>query len=161
MPYRITCVCLGNICRSPMAEAVLRDRIEAAGLSDAVEVDSAGTGHFHIGHDADPRALATLKSAGYDLRHAARQFEAHWLERSDLILAMDSANLAALRTVAQHHGVAADHVRLFRSFDPEAEPDAEVPDPYYGGDEGFLDVLHLIERASDGIVGHVRQELNS
>lgn len=160
MPYRITCVCLGNICRSPMAEAVLRDRIERAGMSDAVAVDSAGTGHWHIGHDADPRALATLSAAGYDLRHAARQFEPHWLERSDLILAMDRQNLSDLRTIARRHGVAADHVRLFRSFDPAAEPDPEVPDPYYGGDDGFTDVLELVERASDGIVVHLRQELS-
>lgn len=143
-----------------MAEAVLRDRLEQAGLSDAVEVDSAGTGHWHVGNDADPRALATLANAGYDLRHAARQFESHWLERSDLILAMDRQNLRDLRALAERHGVPADHVRLFRSFDSDAEPDPEVPDPYYGGDEGFTDVLRLIERASDGIVAHVQGELD-
>ncbi len=159
MAYRITCVCLGNICRSPMAEAVLRERFAAAGLD--VEVDSAGTGAWHVGNDADPRALATLAAAGYDLSHSARRFEPEWLEGSQLVLAMDRDNYEALLALADRHDVPAEHVRLLRSFDPGAAPTAEVPDPYYGGRDGFTDVLRLIEQAADGVVDHVRAELRS
>ena len=161
MPYVITCVCLGNICRSPMAEAVLRQRFSDAGLGDDVVVDSAGTGAWHVGNDADPRTLATLAAAGYDLSHAARKFEPEWLERSQLILAMDRDNHEALLALAERHDVPAEHVRLLRSFDPAAGPDAEVPDPYYGGRDGFTDVLHMIESAADGVVAHVRSELTA
>ena len=159
--YLITCVCLGNICRSPMAEAVLRRRFDEAGLGDDVVVDSAGTGAWHVGDDADPRALATLSEAGYDLAHAARRFESEWLERSHLILAMDRANFEALLELAERHDVAPEHVRLLRSFDPTAGPDAEVPDPYYGGADGFVRVLEMIERAAEGVVAQVRTELSA
>ncbi len=144
-----------------MAEAVLRQRFVAAGLGDDVVVDSAGTGAWHVGNDADPRTLATLAAAGYDLSHAARKFEPEWLERSQLILAMDRENHSALLALAERHDVPADHVRLMRSFDPAAAPDAEVPDPYYGGRDGFTDVLHMIESAADGVVAHVRAELTA
>lgn len=157
--YRITCVCLGNICRSPMAESVLRQKLAAAGLDGRVEVDSAGTAGYHEGSDADPRALAALADGGYRLQHTARQFHPDWLTTSQLILVMDADNLSDVRVLARQHGVAADHVRLLRSFDPDAGPDADVPDPYYGGPDGFAHVLHLIERAADGIVAYVRAQL--
>lgn len=144
-----------------MAEAVLRQRFEDAGLGRDVVVDSAGTGAWHVGNDADPRTLATLAAAGYDLSHAARKFEPEWLERSQLILAMDRENYQALLTLAERHDVPADHVRLLRSFDAAAESDAEVPDPYYGGRDGFTDVLQMIEDAADGVVAYVRQELTA
>lgn len=156
-PYRVTCVCLGNICRSPMAEAVLRQRFSDAGLP--VEVDSAGTAAYHAGADADPRALAALAAGGYRLRHTARRFHPDWLTTSRLVLVMDADNLADIRVLARRHGVDAGHVRLLRSFDPDAGGDADVPDPYYGGDDGFAHVLHLVERAADGVVAHVRAEL--
>ncbi len=160
MTYRITCVCLGNICRSPMAEAVLRQRLESAGLAHDVVVDSAGTGGLHAGDDADPRARATLTAAGYDLSHSARRFEPGWLESSHLILAMDTDNYDALLELAERHDMPADHIRLLRSFDPAAAPGAEVPDPYYGGADGFDDVLAMIERAADGVLAHVRAGLS-
>ncbi len=157
----ITCVCLGNICRSPMAEAVLRQRFDDAGLGDDVTVDSAGTGAWHVGEDADRRALATLREAGYDLSHAARRFEPEWLERSHLILAMDRDNYEALLALAERHDVPAEHIRLMRSFDPTAAPDAEVPDPYYGGADGFSEVLAMLQRAGDGVVAHVTEQLHA
>lgn len=157
--YRITCVCLGNICRSPMAEAVLRRHVQHAGLAGQVEVDSAGTAGYHVGDDADRRALATLLGAGYDLAHRARKFDADWFDQSHLILAMDQSNYADLLDLAREVGADTGHVRLLRSFDPTADPGAEVPDPYYGGADGFREVLAMIERAGAGVVDHVRSHL--
>ncbi len=155
--YRITVVCLGNICRSPIGEAVLRTRIEAAGLTASVCVDSAGTGDWHLGHGADPRALSTLDAAGYDHDHVARQISASWLDDIDLLLAMDEANYRDLQRMLARSG-ASPALRMMRSFDPalsdlpEPHPDLAVPDPYYGGPEGFAEVLQMIEKAADGIV---------
>lgn len=155
--YRITAVCLGNICRSPIAEAVLRDRVVAAGLGEIVVVDSAGTGDWHIGRDADPRTIATLSHHDYPLDHRARQIQADWFADLDLVLAMDSSNYENLRIMAAEAGVDAD-IRMIRSFDPELShldephPELDVPDPYYGGDDGFVDVLRMIERAADALV---------
>ena len=114
-----------------------------------------------MGDDADPRALATLRAAGYDLSHSARRFEPEWLERSQLILAMDRDNYDALLLLAERHDVAPEHVRLLRSFDPSAGPGAEVPDPYYGGPDGFADVLAMIERAAQGVVAYVTEDLHA
>jgi len=156
--YRITAVCLGNICRSPIAEAVIRDRVDAAGLGDVVVVDSAGTGDWHLGHGADPRSLSTLAANSYDLDgHISRQITADWFDRLDLVLAMDSANYHDLQAMAARAGVAPD-LHMFRSFDPglahltAPHPELDVPDPYYGGVDGFGDVLAMIEQAADGLI---------
>lgn len=141
-----------------MAEAVLSARFDEAGLDDEVMVDSAGTSGWHIGDDADARARATLADAGYTLDHSGRRFEPEWFETSDLVLAMDADNYAELVESAERYGAAWDHVRLLRSFDPTAPPEAEVPDPYYGGRDGFREVLSMIERAADGVVDFVRAE---
>ena len=156
-PYRITVVCLGNICRSPIGEVVLRDRVTTAGLGDRVVVDSAGTGDWHLGHGADPRSLAVLDSHGYEHSHTARQITPTWMSEIDLLLAMDETNYANLERIVAHSGVEPE-LRMMRSFDPalahlpEPHPDLDVPDPYYGGPEGFVDVLQMLERASDGVV---------
>src|SRR5690606_16959328 len=156
-PYRICVVCLGNICRSPMAEVVLRAVLERRGLADAVVVDSAGTGGWHVGEPMDERAAATLAAAGYDgSRHRARRFEPSWFAERDLVLAMDRENLRTLRRLAPPEGA---DVRLFRSFDPDAPEDAEVPDPYYGGREGFVRVLEMVEAAAEGIADHAARVL--
>ena len=156
-PYRITVVCLGNICRSPIGEAVLRSRLAESGLADRVQVDSAGTGDWHLGHPADPRALATLDAHGYPHDHVARQIAPHWMDGIDLLLAMDEANYADLQAMLGG-STEGPELRMMRSFDPALahlpEPHAEltVPDPYYGGPEGFDEVLRMIETAADGIV---------
>lgn len=159
-PYRITTVCLGNICRSPMAEAVIRARIEVAGLEARVRVDSAGTDGWHIGEDADPRALQTLRAAGYDLVHSGRQITTEWfLEpgRPDLLLTMDSSNYATVVSLAPDEA-ARERVRMMRSFDPAlaglpaGDPRLDVPDPWYGDHDGFADVLAMLEAAADGLV---------
>lgn len=150
-PYRIALVCLGNICRSPMADVVLAARLADAGLADRVRVSSSGTGDWHVGKPMDRRAAATLTSAGYDAsRHRARHFDAGWLEDHDLVLVMDRTNLADV-------GGAGDRVRLFRDFDP-VDPGGEVPDPYYGGGDGFEEVLAMVERTVATLVAQLQQE---
>jgi len=153
MAYRIALVCLGNICRSPIAHVVLEDRLVRAGLDDRVEVSSSGTGGWHVGEPMDRRAAAVLRDADYDpSRHRARTFSTDWYAEHDLLLAMDHSNLADMvdqaPTVAQQA-----QVRMFREFDPLAtEGDDEVPDPWYGGADGFRDVLAMIERTTDALV---------
>jgi protein-tyrosine phosphatase len=145
-------VCLGNICRSPTAHVVLASRLVDAGLADQVEVASAGTGDWHVGNPMDERAAATLTTAGYDAsRHRAQQYDASWPEAYDLVLVMDRANLADV-------GGRTPRVRMFRDFDP-VDPGGEVPDPYYGGDDGFEEVLAMVERTSDAIVAALPQAL--
>ena len=161
MTYRVTAVCMGNICRSPMAEAVIRAHLHDADLDD-VTVDSAGTGAWHVGNDADPRALQALRARGYDLDHAARQIDATWLEPGrapDLVLAMDWSNHEDLRRL----GVEEGRLRMLRSFDPSlahlahGHEDLVVPDPYYGAVNGFDEVLDMIEGASRGLVDDLRR----
>ncbi|TDQ46600.1 low molecular weight protein-tyrosine-phosphatase [Actinorugispora endophytica] len=149
-PYRVCVVCLGNICRSPMAEKILVAHLERAGIADAVRVDSAGTGDWHVGADMDPRAAAALRTHGYPGGHVARRFDQEWFAERDLVLAMDVDNLDDLRGLAPDDGAAA-RVRLFRSFAPGVGPNPEVPDPYYGGDDGFTTVLNMIEFAAKGL----------
>lgn len=160
-PYRIALVCLGNICRSPMADVVLHHRLVAAGLERDVEVTSAGTGDWHVGNPMDRRAAALLTSHGYDASaHRAQLFAAHWFADHDLVLAMDESNLEELRS---EFGDALDdpaRLMLFREYDPRAHGgDREVPDPYYGGDDGFATVLSMIERTCDEIVAALDRTL--
>lgn len=157
--YRIALVCLGNICRSPMAHVVLADRIAAAGLDDRVEVISSGTGDWHIGHPMDRRAAATLHAAGYDgSAHRAQQVVASWLDDCDVLLAMDRQNLSDLLALAPG-GADPARVRLYGEFDP-ATPGAEVPDPYYGGDEGFAEVLAMVERTAGVLVDRLAEAVS-
>ncbi|MBF8190499.1 low molecular weight phosphotyrosine protein phosphatase [Nonomuraea sp. K274] len=156
MTYRVCLVCMGNICRSPMAEAVLRRTLADRGLAGQVTVESAGTGGWHAGDPMDERALEILTARGYDgSEHRARQFTRDWFDRYDLVLAMDRDNLTTLRRLAP----AGVEVGLFRSFDPAAPEGAEVPDPYYGGREGFEEVLELVESASEGVAKHIADEM--
>ncbi|WP_344976466.1 low molecular weight protein-tyrosine-phosphatase [Salinactinospora qingdaonensis] len=154
-PYRICLVCLGNICRSPMAEQVLRTDLERAGLGEAVVLDSAGTGNWHIGSGMDERAAATLRVHGYPTEHVARVFQPAWFAERDLVLAMDTDNLADLSRLAPDEEAARTRLRLFRSFAPGTGLHPEVPDPYYGGDDGFTTVLTMIESASKGLTGEL------
>ncbi|WP_312856169.1 low molecular weight protein-tyrosine-phosphatase [Nocardioides pelophilus] len=159
--YRIALVCLGNICRSPMAHVVLASRVADAGLDDRVSVVSSGTGDWHVGHPIDRRAAALLTSEGYPAdatsAHRAQQVRRSWLTEHDLLLAMDSQNLTDLRALGGDR-VDGDRVRLFGDFDP-LDPGAEVPDPYYGGADGFGVVLAMVERTSDAITAALRAEL--
>jgi protein-tyrosine phosphatase len=128
-----------------MAHVVLEERLAEAGLDDRVTVDSSGTGGWHVGERMDPRAAATLVDAGYDpSRHRARQYDDSWAATHDLVLAMDHDNLADL-------GGRSDRVSMFRDFDP-VDPGSDVPDPWYGGSDGFTAVLAMVERTSVALV---------
>ncbi|ARF56436.1 low molecular weight protein-tyrosine-phosphatase [Streptomyces gilvosporeus] len=161
-PFRICFVCTGNICRSPMAESVFRSRIADEGLDGLVEIDSAGTGGWHEGDGADPRTVAVLRAGGYGTAHTARQFHASWFADRDLVIALDAGHLRALRHLAPTAEDAAK-VRLLRSYATDAVSSGQpgldgldVPDPYYGGFDGFEECLEMIEKASDGLLEAVR-----
>lgn len=158
MTFRVCMVCLGNICRSPMAAAVLRAKLAETGLAGRVVVESAGTGDWHVGDGADHRARATLRAAGYDDEHTARQFEAKYYDDYDLVIAMDANNLRDLRRIAPEREIG-DRVRMLRSFDRDAGDDLDVPDPYFGGEDGFQLVLAQVERACDGLLAELRRAL--
>ncbi|WP_217247019.1 low molecular weight protein-tyrosine-phosphatase [Streptomyces sp. AC602_WCS936] len=159
MTYRVCFVCTGNICRSPMAEAVFHARVADAGLDGLIEVDSAGTGGWHEGEGADPRTVDVLTENGYTLDHTARQFQPSWFTRLDLVVALDAGHLRALRRLAPTEQDA-DKVRLLRSYDPAADRgDLDVPDPYYGGVGGFQECLEMVEAASGGLLAAVREQV--
>lgn len=143
-------VCTGNICRSPIAEKILAAEVEAAGLADRVRVTSAGTGHWHIGQPMDSRAAQVLAEHGYDTAHSARQVDSEILS-ADLLVALDMGHLRTLEQSVPDP----KRVRLLRSFDPAAPAGAEVPDPYYGGPDGFAEVHAMIVAAMPGLVEHV------
>ncbi len=146
-------VCLGNICRSPTAEAVFRQKARQAGLE--VNIDSAGTHGYHIGNPPDKRSQAAGEAKGYDFSGlACRKVAPEDFEQFDYILAMDHSNLKNLKKVSEplHH----DKLHLFLSFADTGHE--EVPDPYYGGRKGFELVLELIEKASDGLIKTIKQQ---
>lgn len=153
---RVLFVCLGNICRSPTAEGVLRHKLREAGLADQVEVASAGTGDWHVGKAPDKRSQAAAKLRGYDLSaQRAQQVTRADFTTYDLILAMDNSNLRHLKALQPAKGKA--ELDLFlRRYQSEID---EVPDPYYDGDQGFEQVLDLIESASDLLVIELKGRL--
>lgn len=148
-------VCMGNICRSPSADGIFRDRLAKAGLSDLVEVDSAGTHSYHIGHAPDERTQAAAERRGYDLSALrARRVEASDFERFEWIVAMDNANVSELMA----RSPAAFRHKIVRLMDFATGHDAtEVPDPYYGGAQGFETVLDYIEDGLDGLLVRLGQ----
>lgn len=153
---RILLVCLGNICRSPTAEAALREAAAEAGLD--VEVDSAGTGDWHIGSPPDRRMTAAAARDGLTLDGAARQVTPEDFERFDLLLVMDRSNLDDVCALAPDEASKAK-VALFRSFDPHADGE-EVPDPYYGGTDGFARVVAIVRSGARGVVEHLKERQN-
>jgi protein-tyrosine phosphatase len=159
-PYRICVVCLGNICRSPMAERVLAAQLDVAGLAGRVVVDSAGTGDWHVGEAMDARARAELSRRGHDAGgHEARQLQPDWLDDYDLLLAMDRSNLAGVRDLAAGKPGLAGRIMLLRAFDPAAAAGAEVPDPYYGGADDYAEVFELVDAAAKGLVSRLSMVL--
>ena len=154
---RLLFVCMGNICRSPTAEGVMRHLLREEGLEDEIVIDSAGTGAWHAGNPPDRRATAAARQRGIVLDGAARQVRPSDFEEFDLLLVADRENLADLRAIAPDDAARAK-VRLLREFDPASAgaPDLDVPDPYYGGPDGFEDVLDLVEGACRGLLAEVR-----
>jgi len=155
---RLLFVCMGNICRSPTAEGVMRHLLREQGLEDEIVIDSAGTGAWHVGNPPDERATAAARRRGIALDGAARQVRGEDFERYDLLLAADRRNLAHLRALAPDEAARAK-VRLLREFDPRSAgaPDLDVPDPYYGGDDGFDEVLDLVDAACRGLLEEIRR----
>ncbi|MBE7496533.1 MAG: low molecular weight phosphotyrosine protein phosphatase [Verrucomicrobiaceae bacterium] len=153
-PVRVLFVCLGNICRSPAAEGVFRHLVHEEGLAEALHIDSAGTADWHSGKLPDERMRQAGKARGYDFSSRARQARAEDLQKFDLILAMDAQNhrdLLSLDPQGLHH----TKIRLFRDF-CTAHETGDVPDPYYGGPEGFENVLDLLEDGCAGVLSHAR-----
>jgi protein-tyrosine phosphatase len=165
-PIGICVVCTGNICRSPMAEVVLRQLADRQTLGDRLRLSSAGTGPWHDGEPMDPRAAAALAAAGYDdHRHAARQFvarqfDARWVDELDLLVALDRRHQQTLRSLTAGR-LSDDRIVLLRSFDRTAGGAVDVPDPYYGGAAEFEACLAMIEAAGRGLVQALRTSLTA
>jgi protein-tyrosine phosphatase len=157
---RILFVCLGNICRSPTAEGVMRGLVADAGLDGEIEVESAGTAGYHVGDPPDPRSVAAAADRGVTLDSRARQVDEADFNGFDLLVAMDRSNYEELRALAPDDGAAA-RVRMLREFDPEVDDlgrTADVPDPYYGGPGGFQEVLDIVERSCAALLEEIRSE---
>ena len=156
-PTRVLFVCLGNICRSPTAEGVTRALLARAGLEQSIEVESAGTGSWHVGSPPDARAAAVASARGMPLEGRARQIGAEDFERFDLLVAMDRENRRELLRLA-HGADEREKVRLLREFDPAsaAAGDLDVPDPYYGAAGGFEEVFELVRAACEGLIEQIQ-----
>lgn len=156
-PIRIQFVCLGNICRSPLAKTIFREKVEEAGLEDNFHIVSSGTSNYHVGDQADRRMRQTAKRHGLSLEdHRASQFQAEDLEAFDHIFVMDKSNLNDVLHLDENdeHG---GKVRLFREFDPEPG-DYQVPDPYHGGRQGFENVYDIVDRTADMLLRRLVDE---
>ena len=151
----ISFVCLGNICRSPTAEGVMRKLVADASLDHTIRVESAGTSAHHVGEHADPRALAAARRRGFDLTSRARRFSPQDFDRLHFVLAMDADVLRALEGLPASESFDG-HLSLVRDFDPASLLPSDVPDPYYGGEQGFEDVLDLCEAACRGLLEHIQ-----
>jgi protein-tyrosine phosphatase len=150
-------VCLGNICRSPTAEGVMRHLVREAGLEGAIRAGSAGTGGWHVGDSPDRRACAAGRRRGIEISGAARQFQRSDFAKFDYVVAMDGSNYADLAELAPN-AEAKKKLHLLRSFDPAAPPGASVPDPYYGGVEGFDEVVELCIAACRPLLERIRKD---
>ena len=151
---RICFVCMGNICRSPTAEGVMRHLVAERGLSSRFVIESAGTGHWHVGEQADPRSRAAAQGRGYRLDRRAQQFTAASFARFDYVLAADADNFRHLDRIAPDDASRAK-LHLLRDFDPASAKGSEVPDPYYGGATGFDHVLDICEAACRGLLAEL------
>ena len=153
-PYRIIFICTGNICRSPAAENIFREHARRAGILPDLEIDSAGTGDWHEGDDPDHRSIDALRTAGYAADGTARGLRDADFPRHDLFVCMDRSHV---RDVVAR-GAPRERVVLVRDFEPDRDHD-DVPDPYYGGRDGFTEMIRMLEASMDGLLARVRDEL--
>ena len=151
----ISFVCLGNICRSPLAQGVFQDLVNREKLDQKIFISSAGTGNWHIGNLPDERMRQTAQSKGIKLESRAQQFQSKDFNRFNLILAMDHSNLIRLSEIAPST-LPPDKLMLFRSFDPESNDDQDVPDPYYGGAKGFEEVYSMVKRTCPPLLNYIK-----
>jgi protein-tyrosine phosphatase len=150
---RVLFVCLGNICRSPLAEAIFKEKISQKGLDHVFEADSCGTSNYHIGGPPDPRTLANALKNGIRIDHCGRQLAEEDLENFDFVLAMDNSNLRNILRLS-NAGQHSKKISLMRDFDPLAKGH-EVPDPYFGGEQGFQEVYEILDRSIENFIHHV------
>lgn len=146
---KVLFVCLGNICRSPLAEAIFKHKLNDRGLTNQIEADSCGTSNYHIGGSPDPRTIANAKKNGVSIDHCGRQLSVDDLAGFDYILAMDSSNFRNIHLVLkdEKHN---PKIQMMRDYDPQGKGD--VPDPYYGGEKGFQEVFDILDRSMDGFL---------
>ena len=156
----ISFVCLGNICRSPLAQGVFQDLVNQKKLEQKIIVTSAGTGGWHIGDLPDERMCRTAQSKGIQLESRARQFQSADFNRFNLVLAMDHSNLARLEEIAPSN-LSPEKLMLFRSFDPECNGNQDVPDPYYGGAKGFEEVYSMVKRTCPPLLDYIKSRFLS
>lgn len=156
MTTHILFVCLGNICRSPLAEGVFNHLAAQAGRAREFEVDSCGTANYHVGERPDPRTLAVARNHGIALNRRARQFERSDFDTFDLIVAMDRSNASDLLSFSDLKPEHRNKIRLLREFDPQADGSLDVPDPWYGGPDGFEAVYQMLQRSAKRLLETTR-----
>ena len=156
-PFRLMFVCMGNICRSPLAHGVFQKLVEERGLQDRIDIESSGTISYHAGELPDPRMRAEAKKHGIELSHRARQFLPEDVDTYDLILGMDSSNIAHIKEIGKRKILGVSHIKLFRKFDPQGGK--EVPDPYYGSGDGFSLVYDIVSRTCEQLLEHIEGSL--
>ena len=154
---RVLFVCLGNICRSPLAEAIFNQLLKEKGLAQEISCDSAGTGDWHVGEPPDPRTQEVAQHYRVPLNHRGRQFAPPDFETYDYIIAMDGKNRQHIESLADVSESASYQLFLMRDFDNTSE-DPDVPDPYWGGEQGFDDMYHLLRRCCDNLLNHIQQQ---
>ena len=154
---KVLFVCLGNICRSPLAEAIFKHKIRSRGLTEKIEADSCGTSNYHIGDQPDPRTLENAKRNGVVIDHCGRQLSEKDLMDFDFILAMDNSNLRNILLLTDSEAYASK-VQLMRNYDPQGG--GEVPDPYYGGEKGFQNVFEILDRTMESFIDHLEIQLS-
>jgi protein-tyrosine phosphatase len=159
-PFKICFVCLGNICRSPTAEGVFQHLVNERGLEPYFYIDSAGTSAYHIGEPANSKSQWVANQQGIQLRSKARRFDRADIEEFDLILAMDHENLQNIKQLNgnSEYSEYSEKIKLLREFDPEPN-DKAVPDPYYGGMDGFQNVFDVIKRSSESLLDELVQQV--
>ena len=156
-PYKIVFVCLGNICRSPTAEGVFQHLVNEQGLQSYFYVDSAGTSAYHIGEPANSKSQNKANEHGVELRSRARRFDSDDLKEFDLIVAMDRENLKNIKALDGAE-IYEEKIVLLREFDPNPG-DGEVPDPYYGGMDGFQNVFNIVKRSCENLLGDLKGKI--
>lgn len=153
---KVLFVCLGNICRSPLAEAIFKHKLKERGLENQIEADSCGTSNYHIGDNPDPRTIANAKKNGVTIDHCGRQLSVNDLEDFDYILAMDSSNFSNIHRILRDEKHK-PKIQMMRDYDPQGKGD--VPDPYYGGEKGFQEVFDILDRTMEGFLDKLERNI--
>ncbi|MEP3389878.1 MAG: low molecular weight protein-tyrosine-phosphatase [Reichenbachiella sp.] len=148
---KVLFVCLGNICRSPLGEAVFNYKASALDM----DADSAGTAAYHVGENPDHRSIEVARKHGVPISHKAQKFVAEDFDRFDYVIAMDEQNYNDMKALANG---STEHLYLLREFDPDSNGDLNVPDPYYGGIDGFEKVFQMVSRSVDGLINHIQSK---